>query len=74
MFSIREVAEALHVSYSAVRTLTRNRELGTVRVGRRYMIPVRELERYLTKHYVAAAEAEQSAGEVVNLLEHRAAP
>jgi excisionase family DNA binding protein len=69
LYSMREVAEAFGVSYDQVRQMTLRRELATVHVGRRRMIPAREVDRYLTEHYVAAALEEQAAGEVVTLAE-----
>jgi len=46
-YTLRECAEALKVSLNSFRKIVDNGEVKVVRVGKRVLIPVRELERYL---------------------------
>ena len=52
MRSVMGVVEATGLSLASVRRLMRRGELGTCRIGRREMIPQRELERFLSERTV----------------------
>jgi excisionase family DNA binding protein len=72
LVTISEAAQTLRVTPAKVARMVRDRELGSVAVGRRRMIPARELDAYIEAHYLAALNDDQTAGDLIPLIERRA--
>lgn len=54
-FTVEETAERLNVSIGVVYRLIKRSDLGCVQVGRRFMIPQSDLNRYLLNQYKPAS-------------------
>jgi excisionase family DNA binding protein len=60
MLTPAELADRWHVSAETVRKMCRDQELGHLPIGRKYLIPESEAERYEEREFIPARSAEHA--------------
>ena len=68
LFSTADVAALLGISAAKVRLMVRDKDLGAVRIGTKIMIPRVEVERLISRLYLATVGDDQAAADVVAML------